>query len=85
MTNSLKHAFPDGQKGNLRIKMHSVDGKNYELVVKDDGIGIPGNLNMEKPETLGLKLIDSLVKLGIYIRKDIKDSGEGMGNPLFGG
>lgn len=62
MTNSLKHAFPDGQKGNLRIKMHSVDGKNYELVVKDDGIGIPGNLNMEKPETLGLKLIDSLVK-----------------------
>jgi len=62
MTNSLKHAFPDGQKGNLWIKMHSVDGKNYELVVKDDGIGIPGNLNMEKPETLGLKLIDSLVK-----------------------
>ena len=42
--------------------MHSVDGKNYELVVKDDGIGIPGNLNMEKPETLGLKLIDLLVK-----------------------
>ena len=62
MTNSLKHAFPDGQKGNLWIKMHSVDGKNYELVVKDDRIGIPGNLNMEKPETLGLKLIDSLVK-----------------------
>jgi len=33
----------------------------YTLIVSDDGIGIPENINFENPETPGLQLINLLV------------------------
>ena len=62
VTNTLKHAFPEKRKGNLRIITRSLEDKNCEIIVKDDGIGIPENFNIEKTETLGLKLIDLMIK-----------------------
>jgi PAS domain S-box-containing protein len=62
VTNALKHAFPEKRKGNLRIITHSFEDKNIEIIVKDDGIGIPESFNIEKTETLGLKLIDLMTK-----------------------
>ena len=62
VTNALKHAFPEKRKGNLRITTHSLEDKNIEIIVKDDGIGIPESFNIEKTETLGLKLIDLMTK-----------------------
>ena len=32
-----------------------------KLIVSDDGIGLPENLNIQKPETLGLQLVNDLV------------------------
>ena len=62
VTNALKHAFPENRKGNLRIIMSSLEDNNCEIIVKDDGIGIPDNLNLEKSKTYGLKLINLLTK-----------------------
>ncbi len=62
VTNALKHAFPEKRKGNLWITTHSLEDKNCEIIVKDDGIGIPESFNIEKTETLGLKLIELLTK-----------------------
>jgi len=62
VTNALKHAFPEKRKGNLWITTHFLEDKNCELIVKDDGIGIPESFNIEKTETLGLKLIDLMAK-----------------------
>jgi two-component system, sensor histidine kinase PdtaS len=33
----------------------------YELIISDDGVGIPKDLKYFKTETLGLKLVNSLV------------------------
>ncbi len=62
VTNALKHAFPENRKGNLRIIAHSLEDKKCEIIVKDDGIGIPESFNIEKTKTLGLKLIDLMAK-----------------------
>ena len=62
VTNALKHAFPGKRKGNLRIISHSLEDKSIEIIVKDDGIGLPESFNIEKTETFGLKLIDLMTK-----------------------
>jgi PAS domain S-box-containing protein len=60
VTNSLKHAFPNRNKGQIRIGlMQSVD--KFILEVKDNGIGFPELLDFRRTETLGLQLINSLV------------------------
>ncbi len=61
VSNSLKHAFPDNKKGEVFIKLSS-NAQKTKLVVSDSGIGLPANLDMKEPETLGLQLVCDLVK-----------------------
>ncbi|MDI6725119.1 MAG: response regulator [Methanobacterium sp.] len=61
VTNSLKHAFPDERKGQICIKFHS-DNNNTVLTVWDDGIGFKEEINIEKADTSGLRLVNKLVK-----------------------
>ena len=61
ISNSLKHAFVQGQKGKISLKFHS-DCEKYILTVADDGIGIPENIDLENTKTLGLQLVNTLVK-----------------------
>ena len=62
VSNALKHAFLKNRKGNLRIIMSSLEDKNCELIVKDDGVGLPENFDLEKSKTFGLKLINIMTK-----------------------
>ncbi|MBC7089263.1 MAG: PAS domain S-box protein [Methanobacteriales archaeon] len=60
ITNSIKYAFPTGE-GTITIKLTTNDD-NIELIVADDGIGLPESIDLEKTETLGLKLVNILTK-----------------------
>lgn len=60
VSNSLKHAFPEGE-GELNLSLKIVDDK-YELTISDNGIGFPKELDFKKTESLGLQLVNSLVK-----------------------
>ncbi|QUH22422.1 PAS domain S-box protein [Methanobacterium alkalithermotolerans] len=62
ITNSLKYAFPDGNKGTITIKFKSLPSGEYQLVIGDDGIGLPPGFNLDRVETLGLQIVISLVK-----------------------
>lgn len=59
VTNSLKYAFPEG-KGTIRIEFKKIND-NFYLIISDDGIGMPENIEMENTGTLGLKMVSSLV------------------------
>jgi len=58
VTNALKYAFPTG-KGTITIKLTTQKDK-IELIIVDDGIGLPESIDIEKTETLGLKLVNIL-------------------------
>jgi len=58
VSNSIKHAFPEGE-GNINIKLE-YDGEKYILTVSDNGIGLPGDVDPFESSSLGLKLVNSL-------------------------
>ncbi|MEO8514813.1 MAG: PAS domain S-box protein, partial [Ignavibacteria bacterium] len=61
INNILKHAFPDGYKGKIELNLRRSD-ENVVLEVTDNGIGIPTEFDMDKSDSLGMRLIDTLVK-----------------------
>ncbi len=62
VSNALKHAFPDGRKGLIQIKFWSVGHNKYAIAVGDNGIGLPPDLDIQKTKTLGLQLVNMLVR-----------------------
>ena len=61
VSNSLRHAFGPNGNGKIQIKMSEENGK-YLLRVKDNGKGFPDELDFQKTETLGLQVVNDLVK-----------------------
>lgn len=61
VSNCLKHAFPEGRTGKVRIVLTSSDSR-FQLIVSDDGIGLPPDLDFNRAQTLGLRLVHTLVK-----------------------
>jgi len=62
VSNALKHAFPEGRQGVIRIEL-SVDANNRAtLIVADDGMGLSNNSELETARTLGLRLVRSLAE-----------------------
>jgi PAS domain S-box-containing protein len=60
VTNSLKHAFPSGMSGCVRITLTPAAGNKLKLVVSDDGIGLPKDIDPRNASSLGLELIDAI-------------------------
>lgn len=61
VTNALKYAFPDHQ-GEIKIQGRAIADSQYELVITDNGVGLPETLNIQQTTTLGLRLVRSLVR-----------------------
>jgi PAS domain S-box-containing protein len=59
ITNSLKHAFPKGMKGEIIVDFHPIDD-HYEFTVKDNGIGFPEDIDYQNTDSLGLQIVNSL-------------------------
>lgn len=71
VSNSLNHAFPEGKKGELKISMCKVEGPSLadgqmrskmELIISDNGVGLPEDMDFKSTKTLGLELINTLVQ-----------------------
>jgi len=60
--NCLKHAFPSGRKGVIQIDLNSTNEKQYTLIVSDNGIGFPQNLDFKNTDSLGLQLVNALTQ-----------------------
>lgn len=60
ISNSLKYAFPGNNKGEINISFGQNDGK-YEIILSDNGIGFPKELDYRKTKSLGLQLVNTLV------------------------
>jgi two-component sensor histidine kinase len=64
VSNALKHAFPSywKDKGKIEISLQQNGDDEIELIVKDNGVGISENIDFRKSDSLGLKLLTTLVE-----------------------
>ena len=62
LSNSLKYAFPDDGSGEISINAVATDDDRIVLTVRDDGIGIPNDVNIRDTETMGMGLVTGLVE-----------------------
>jgi len=61
VSNSLKHAFPEGKNGQINISLSRKEGF-IRLQIADNGIGFNDEPDLTKDESFGFLLIDTLVK-----------------------
>lgn len=88
LSNSMKYAFPDGRKGEIRVTGKR-EGGTISLTVEDNGVGIPGSVDWRNTESLGLRLVTGLTdqlrgtvsldrasgtKFTLIIREDVTES-----------
>lgn len=59
ITNTLKHAFVESEEGTITMQL-SEKNNRVTLVISDDGVGLPDNFSIEKSESLGMELINTL-------------------------
>ena len=57
ITNSLKYAFPEREHGKVLIQMTHDLFSGYILRIKDNGIGLPDDFDVNKTRSLGMRLV----------------------------
>ncbi len=73
VSNSLKYAFKNEDEGNVLVKLEKMDSNNFKLTVSDNGVGFPENIDFKNTSSLGLQLVNELVKQldgAITLKKD---------------
>jgi two-component sensor histidine kinase len=74
VSNALKHAFPNGSQGEIRLELSRDKGGRYRLIIKDNGAGLPAGVDIKNPDTLGMQLVHDLVaQIGGEIDIDISE------------
>jgi len=75
VSNAMKHGFPEewinqrrsetGEeipKGRILVELREGEEGNFNLTVRDNGIGLPHGIDLQKTESLGLQLVDMLTQ-----------------------
>lgn len=62
VSNSLKHAFPEGEQGEITIVFRATGEDEIELSVSDNGVGAPEHLDFRNAESFGLRLVAILAE-----------------------
>jgi PAS domain S-box-containing protein len=64
VSNAMKYAFPRelGKNGKIRITFHKKGKKTIQLMVEDDGTGIPDYVDINKVDSLGLQMVNLLTE-----------------------
>jgi PAS domain S-box-containing protein len=62
ISNALKHAYPDHEQGRISVQLEEQpDQEQYLLKISDNGVGMPADIQLEEPKTLGLLIVNTLV------------------------
>ncbi len=62
ITNALKHGFPEGRRGIIRVGLGTVRGGRLQLLIEDNGVGMPRGLNIRQTQSLGMHLVCALAE-----------------------
>jgi PAS domain S-box-containing protein len=62
LSNALKHAFPGGKQGFVRIQLKTNPEGKFTLIVRDNGIGLLPGINLKNTSSLGFQLVATLTE-----------------------
>ncbi len=62
VSNAMKYAFPQRQEGMIKIALNSKLDNYLELIVKDNGVGLPFHSDFSNIQSLGLQLVTILTR-----------------------
>ena len=62
VSNTLRHAFPGDREGRIWLRVARGSGREIDVEVGDDGVGIPDQYDFQRRDRLGLRLIKGLVE-----------------------
>jgi len=74
ISNSLKHGFPDRREGDIRVQLRRQPGTAVSLLLSDNGVGLPGEVDWTTSRSLGLRLVRALAEQ-LHARLDIRSEG----------
>jgi two-component sensor histidine kinase len=60
ITDSLKHAFPDGRPGVITLSLNREEGGHVVLSVEDNGVGLPEGFSLDSAQGVGLTIVGTL-------------------------
>jgi two-component sensor histidine kinase len=60
LTNALKYAFPEERAGTINLHLHRQADASYELIVSDNGAGLPPACDPARRRSLGMTLLHGL-------------------------
>ncbi|MHC4537865.1 MAG: histidine kinase dimerization/phosphoacceptor domain -containing protein, partial [Planctomycetota bacterium] len=63
ISNVFKHAFQERESGTFEIAMKQSSYGAVTIRVKDDGSGIPQEIDLDRVDSLGFKLVRNLVRI----------------------
>jgi len=62
ITNALKHAYPDGRAGTIRVTLEKLPNDQMALIVADDGVGMKPGANVTQTHSLGMRIARALAQ-----------------------
>lgn len=62
VANAAKHAYPDGVSCRVSVRLHRDRSKWPCLSIRDEGVGLPADFDIEKTKGLGMRLVNILSK-----------------------
>ncbi len=71
VSNAYKHAFADGRSGQITVELQVDSLRTICLIVQDNGLGMPAELDFRHVSSLGLTIVSTLIdQLGGQIALD---------------
>lgn len=75
ISNALKHAFPGDEPGKLEIIIGETKGTEIEILVHDNGLGLPDDVDIHQSRSVGLHLVNGLVTNQLYGQMEVRRDG----------
>lgn len=67
LQNAIEHGFEGKNSGKLEVSFKLI-GRQYELTIKDDGVGLPKGVDLFNNKSLGLKIIKTMAESDLHGR-----------------
>lgn len=58
--NAIKYAYPETVQGEVNIRLKKIEDEMYQLIISDNGVGVPDHFELRNRNSLGMNLMHGL-------------------------